>query len=144
MKKKCKDAEAEGTELQKALGTLEAKVNNMKSAPTDEELEKRLQVLEKENEVLKTKIAAAKESDNSVSAKEGMLVEEKYESAVREWKKRRRICLDILSEISEGSGKKVKVLSSEIGVEYDEDYGVSMDDYQLDTKRNTPSKKRKR
>ena len=48
------------------------------------------------------------------------------EKCVREWQKRKRLCLDVLGAIMESYPKSKKELFEEIGIETDEDVGVSL------------------
>lgn len=64
-----------------------------------------------------------------VSKEEKRNVEQQHESAVLEWRKRKRLCLGIINAIMETYQKPKKVFMSEVGITTDEEVGAKMPDY---------------
>ena len=60
----------------------------------------------------------------AMSASDELKVKKEYMKFRKAYVERKRNCMEILGNISEGTGKRVKALMEEIGLECDEDYGV--------------------
>lgn len=65
-----------------------------------------------------------------------------FDDARIAWRKRKRMCKDILDTLSEGMGKRIAELKEEFGLEFDEDAGVKLEDMEDDVKE--PPLKRRR
>ncbi|CAI8032610.1 Homologous-pairing protein 2 homolog [Geodia barretti] len=65
-------------------------------------------------------------SGDRVSPEECKKVTKAHTEAVRHWRKRKRMTTDIVNAILEGYPKSKKQLFEEVGIETDEDYGVSV------------------
>ena len=72
------------------------------------------------------KLAALKRLSGNVTADERRRVQEQHGRRVVEWRKRKRIATDIIDAIMEGYPKKKKDLLEEIGLETDEEVGVTL------------------
>ena len=59
-----------------------------------------------------------------VGGRQGLKVKKEHMKFRKAYVERKRNCMEILGNISEGTGKRVKALMEEIGLECDEDYGV--------------------
>ena len=64
-----------------------------------------------------------------MSDKESEQVGNFYRKSLKEYKRRRSTCLEILQNLSENLGKPVKQLMEEWGLEGDEDHGVSVSSF---------------
>lgn len=59
---------------------------------------------------------------------------------MREYKKRRRMCLELLENVGEGGGQTPKQLMAKWSLESDEDYGITMAQFPtLDAKMTKPT-----
>ena len=87
-------------------------MQELRANPSDKELDERIVQLEGQKIQIQKKIDTA--AENAVSEEEGQKAEKRFDSVLKEWKKRKRLCMDIIGEISEGSGKKIKVLCSSL------------------------------
>ena len=68
--------------------------------------------------------AGADGAGGAMSASDELKVKKEYMKFRKAYVERKRNCMEILGNISEGTGKRVKALMEEIGLECDEDYGV--------------------
>ncbi|XP_059094693.1 homologous-pairing protein 2 homolog [Tigriopus californicus] len=69
-----------------------------------------------------------KQKQDLISREDKRKLEESHESAVKEWRKRKRICLSITDAILESYPKPKKALFEDIGIETDEDVGAKVPD----------------
>ncbi|TQE09305.1 hypothetical protein C1H46_005041 [Malus baccata] len=56
-------------------------------------------------------------------------VEQMVSEKISQWRKRRRMFKDLWDAITENSPKDVKEFKEELGIEYDEDVGVSLQSF---------------
>ena len=93
----------------------------MRNAKSTAELPAYLEQLHQDLECLQAKIQAIQgaQASTAISTAELSNLAKEQEKAQREWKARRRQCLDILDMISEGSGKSRATLMEEMGLEPD-------------------------
>lgn len=61
-----------------------------------------------------------------ISTEDQQRTAREHETILREYRKRKRICNEMVNEILEGYDKKKKTLLEELGVETDEDAGVKL------------------
>lgn len=90
-----------------------------------EALNQKLQ-LEKEMEEVKKELEQYSTVE-TVCPKIKHAADEDYEKMMTEYKKRRRMCMDILNSILENYPKSKKQLFEEIGIETDEEAGFCLD-----------------
>ena len=69
---------------------------------------------------------ALKRLSGSVTSDERRRVQDQHRRLVTEWRKRKRIATDIVDAIMEGYPNKKKDLIEEIGLETDEEVGVTL------------------
>lgn len=90
--------------------------------------EAKLKVVEMEKTVaeLRSKLDCIKPKDTGVvvSEKDRELVRKNYEKYTKEYRKRKRMCTNILDSILENCPKTKKALYEEIGIETDESVGM--------------------
>jgi hypothetical protein len=120
-----KEQFAAASEQQKAL---QAELKGVESALSDEQLQLQLAEFKTTCDVLQQKLESLKNpapgAPPPISAEQMSLVEKSSTKYLTEWKKRKRICYDVLNKFSEQNGKKVRVIGEEIGIEFDEDVGA--------------------
>ena len=78
----------------------------------------------KECDDLRTRLSSLKSCSNVVSQKEKNTIAEKHSTYYKEWKKRKRMCNEMLNVIMENYPKTKKALLEEAGIETDEDVGI--------------------
>ncbi|XP_046994871.1 homologous-pairing protein 2 homolog [Schistocerca americana] len=101
--------------LQKLLTTL-----------TTEDAMKEKSLLEEKVSKLTEKLEQLSKNAVPISKKERDKIVNLREKNVKEWRKRKSLCMDIVNSILEGYPKDKKSLLEEIGIETDEDAGVSL------------------
>ena len=120
-----KEQLAAASEQQKSL---QAELKGVESALSDEQLQLQLAEFKTTCDVLQQKLESFKNplpgAPPPISAEQMSLVEKSSTKYLTEWKKRKRICYDVLNKFSEQNGKKVRVIGEEIGIEFDEDVGA--------------------
>ncbi|CAI8032609.1 Homologous-pairing protein 2 homolog, partial [Geodia barretti] len=97
----------------------------LNSSLTAEQASNQLRELEKETGEMNKQLTKLKSGDR-VSPEECKKVTKAHTEAVRHWRKRKRMTTDIVNAILEGYPKSKKQLFEEVGIETDEDYGVSV------------------
>ncbi len=107
---------------------LQAELKGVESALSDEQLQLQLAEYQTTSNLLEQKLASLKNPEPGapppISADQMSTIEKSLAKFSTEWKKRKRICYDVLNKFSEQNGKKVKVIGEEIGIEFDEDVGA--------------------
>lgn len=104
----------------------------MKSQPTNEALDNELSRLQKLNQELTEKLEEYSKCDYDTSkplpSHLGISIDdiEKQEKDMnKEWRKRKRGCMEIIDMVSEGLEKKPKEFIEDLGLETDEDLGLT-------------------
>ncbi|OAY68948.1 hypothetical protein ACMD2_19597 [Ananas comosus] len=113
----------------KALAEVEAEIRALQSSLTlgeihAKEAKLRSEVLEMEDKLVKLRSGVV-----LVKPEEKKVVEESYSEKINQWRKRKRIFKELWDAITENSPKDVKEFKEELGLEYDEDVGVSLQSY---------------
>ncbi len=107
---------------------LQAELKGVESALSDEQLQIQIGEFKTTFDVLEQKLKSLQNPEPGapppISAEEMSLIEKSLGKLSAEWKKRKRICYDVLNKFSEQNGKKVRVIGEEIGIEFDEDVGA--------------------
>ena len=106
---------------------------------TAEALTLRMEVQNEEAALAKRKGAKGDGGAPALTEAEAKKVKADYSRLLKEYKKRRRQCLEIVDQISEGCGKPPKKLIEEWGLETDEDYGVNQKDFPILDARPAPA-----
>ncbi|KAF6205530.1 hypothetical protein GE061_019703 [Apolygus lucorum] len=117
---KIESAQSELNKLKQELMKAEAKLKSFLSSRPTEEVVSENQLLEKEIESLQAKLMTLENAENTLTEVEVKNITAKWDSYVKEYRKRKRIVTDILDQILEGYPKSKKQLIEEIGVEDDE------------------------
>ena len=120
------DAEGELKQLTAKASTLSKKVSTLQSALSDEQIEERVAALEKENAELSDRLEQAKGSSETVTKESVEKIDKALKSQVTHWRKRKRCAMEMVNEISEGSGESVKRLFKTIELENDESNVVTL------------------
>ncbi|XP_037093160.1 homologous-pairing protein 2 homolog isoform X1 [Pollicipes pollicipes] len=112
----------EGLALREAEGKLKALASSLTSAQAKQAL------VECEDDIREKteKLSQLKKSSGNVTADDRRRVQDQHRKSLGEWRKRKRITNDIVDAIMEGYPKKKKDLYEEVGLETDQDVGVTL------------------
>lgn len=113
-------------------GTLHSQtleLRNLENQMTTEEATIKKQELKEEIANLKSRLETLSENVQPISKEEKIEVTAEYEKYLKEFKKRKRMCMDIVNTILEGYPKSKQDLLEDIGMETDEDVGFSLDQH---------------
>ncbi|KAL5726198.1 Homologous-pairing protein 2 [Ranunculus cassubicifolius] len=121
--------------LQRELGDEKREINDLEeiralqSNLTLEEIYAKETKLRAEVEKMEEKLNKLRDGAMLVRPEDRKAVQELYVDRISQWRKRRRMFKDIWDTITESSPKDVKDFKEELGLEYDEDAGVSLQEY---------------
>ncbi|XP_047113072.1 homologous-pairing protein 2 homolog [Schistocerca piceifrons] len=116
-------------ELQSAeqkLRAQESLLQKLLTTLTTEDAVKEKSLLEEKVSKLTEKLEQLSKNAVLISKKERDKIVNLREKNVKEWRKRKSLCMDIVNSILEGYPKDKKSLLEELGIETDEDAGVSL------------------
>jgi len=99
----------------------EKELKSIISSITTEEASKQLIEVSEENKKLENKFQELSKNRVKVSTNDFKKVQQLKQKSVSEWRKRKRICVDMMDAILEGYPKGKKALIEEVGIELDED-----------------------
>jgi len=103
----------------------EIEMKTLQGTFSTEEAKRKVVEMEKTVSGLKSQLDhMSKTSGNAVSLKDRGQVKKEYETVTKEYRKRKRMCMDILDSILENCPKPKKALFEEIGIETDESVGM--------------------
>ena len=88
----------------------------------------KITALEKENAGFSERLQEAKGSSESMSKESVEKIDKALKSQVTAWRKRKRCAMEMVGEISEGSGESVKTLFKTIELETDDCNKVKLND----------------
>ncbi|KAL3654390.1 Homologous-pairing protein 2 [Castilleja foliolosa] len=117
------------TERKKACAEVEAEIKALQSHLTLEEIQTRQVQLGNEVKQMEEKLIKLRQGVALVSPEERQAVEKIYTNMINQWRKRKRMFKDVWDAITENSPKNLKEFKEELGVEYDEDVGVSLQSF---------------
>nr|XP_043613385.1 homologous-pairing protein 2 homolog [Erigeron canadensis] len=116
-------------EQKKENSQLEGEIKSLQSNLTLDEILSNDAKLRKQVEEMEGRLTKLREGITLVSPEERKVVEKTFSDAINHWKKRRRMFKDVWDAITENSPKNPNEFKEELGVEYDEDIGVSLQTY---------------
>lgn len=102
------------------LKTVEKEYNEIQSVLTTEQAELKESELKETVKTLQNKLSALAENKTHISEEDKTVILTQHENIMKEYRKRKRICMDILNAILEGYPKNKEALFEEIGLELDE------------------------
>nr|GMD21241.1 homologous-pairing protein 2 homolog [Ipomoea batatas] len=109
--------------------TAVAEIKALQSNLTLEEIRARETNQRNEAEEMEKKLTKLREGVTLVSPEERKAVEELYTETINQWRRRKRMFKDLWDAITENSPKDIKEFKEELGIEYDEDVGVSLQSF---------------
>lgn len=129
MKKENSKLQEELDVQKKAISEAEAEIRALRSNLTLEEIsskEAKLQIevheMEEKLKKLRTGVVLVKPGDKKV-------IEETYSEKINQWRRRKRMFKELWDTITENYPKDLKEFREELGIEYDEDVGVTLHSY---------------
>ena len=106
----------------------EGKLKELQSQPTNVEAENAISEAEKIIGAMEERLQKLSNEQNLISKEEKESISKNHELAVKEWRKRKRMCTDVMNAILEGYPKSKKDFLEEVGIETDEDFDVKIPD----------------
>ncbi|KAL5553467.1 hypothetical protein UlMin_040868 [Ulmus minor] len=128
-------------EEKKAIGEVEGEIKALQSNLTLEQIRDKEAKLRTAVEEMENKLENLRGGVMLVKPEDRKVVEKMFEEKVTQWRKRKRMFKDLWDTITENSPKDLKELKEEVGIENDEDVGVSLQSF---SDLLPQSKKRKR
>ncbi|XP_063047940.1 homologous-pairing protein 2 homolog [Engraulis encrasicolus] len=113
-------------EVSQSCRQLESELKELNSSLTTEEMTSQIQELEAECASCQERLEKIKSATNHISPQERAEVYKSRNLYVKEWRKRKRMTMDMMDAILEGYPKSKKHFLEEVGVETDEDYNVTV------------------
>ena len=110
------------------LKQAEAKLKELQSQPTNTEAERQIAELESMVCNMEERLHKLSNEQNLVTKEEKESISKNHEIAIKEWRKRKRMCTNVIDAILEGYPKSKKDFLEEVGIETDEDMGVKIPD----------------
>ncbi|KAI3516759.1 hypothetical protein L1887_15770 [Cichorium endivia] len=116
-------------EQKKVNSQLEGEIKSLQSHLTMEEILSNDDKLRNQVKEMEERLAKLRGGVTLVSPEERKLVEKTFSDVISHWRKRKRMFKDVWDAITENSPKNPNEFKEELGVEYDEDIGVSLQTY---------------
>ncbi|KAK7275233.1 hypothetical protein RIF29_16342 [Crotalaria pallida] len=116
-------------EQKKATSEVEAEIKSLQSNLTLEQICEREVDLRIEVEEMENKLTKLRGGVTLVRPEERKAVEDMLSEKITQWRKRKRMFKDLWDTLTENSPKDPKEFKEELGIEYDEDVGVSLQSY---------------
>ena len=110
------------------LKEAEGKLKQLQSQPTNAEAEMEILELEKKVNAMEARLHKLSTEQNVVSKEEKENISKNHELAVKEWRKRKRMCTNVMDAILESYPKSKKDFIEDVGIETDEEMGVKIPD----------------
>ncbi|CAN1137831.1 Homologous-pairing protein 2 homolog [Linum perenne] len=116
-------------EQKKANSEIEGEIKGLQSNLTLEQIRDREAILKKEVREMEEKLLKMRGGVALVRPEERKAVSEMFSERLSQWRKRKRMFKDLWDSITENSPKDLKEFKEELGIEYDEDVGVSLQSF---------------
>ncbi|XP_065880481.1 homologous-pairing protein 2 homolog [Euphorbia lathyris] len=129
MKEKNAELQQQLEEQKKAVNEVEGEIKSLQSNLTLEEILEKDAKLRKEVKEMEVKLVKLHEGVTLVRPEERKTIEKMYTDHVSQWRRRKRMFKDLWDAITENSPKDLKEFKEELGIEYDEDVGVSLQSF---------------
>lgn len=126
MDKKIAELQEKVTAAKSKVKSMENKLSSLKSSLTSAEAAKQLEKVEQECTQLESRLTTIKSGKDHVSPEETQKIYSANKETVKQWRKRKRMAMDVINAILEGYPKSKKELYEEVGIETDEDYNVKI------------------
>jgi 26S proteasome regulatory subunit (ATPase 3-interacting protein) len=108
------------------LKSSENQFHELQCSPTTSEAQEEQKVLENKIRGLKEKLESISKNTIKISEDHKGRIQKDHEKNVKEWKRRKRLCMDIIETILESYPESKRSLLNEMGIETDEDVGIPL------------------
>ncbi|VDK31739.1 unnamed protein product [Taenia asiatica] len=115
-------------QLKDQIKLVESELKTVQSSLSLQEARNQNAIVEAKIEDIK-KLIAEYDTEAPVTPEELAQAETRQRAAVAEWRKRKRMAMDIIDAVAEGYPKSRKELMEDVGIETDEDQGVCITDF---------------
>ncbi|PIA39695.1 hypothetical protein AQUCO_02600263v1 [Aquilegia coerulea] len=129
MKKDNAKLQQELEDQKRAISEVEGEIRALQSNLTLEEICAKEAKLRTEVGQMEEKLNKLREGVTLVRPEDRKAVQEMYVERIGQWRKRKRMFKDLWDTITESSPKDVKEFKEELGLEYDEDVAVKLQDF---------------
>lgn len=116
-------------EQKKAISEVEGEIKTLQSNLTLEQIRDKDAKLRKEVKEMEEKLDKLRGGVTLVRPEDRKVVEDMVSEKLTQWRRRKRMFKDLWDAITENSPKDLKEFKEELGIEYDEDVGVSLQPY---------------
>ncbi|XP_010458788.1 PREDICTED: homologous-pairing protein 2 homolog [Camelina sativa] len=116
-------------EKKKTITEVESEIKSLQSNLTLEEIQEKDTKLRKEVKEMEDKLIKLREGITLVRPEDKKAVEDMYADKINQWRKRKRMFRDIWDTVTENFPRDIKEFKEELGIEYDEDVGLSFQAY---------------
>ncbi|GMY18335.1 Homologous-pairing protein 2 [Fagus crenata] len=116
-------------EQKRAISEAEGEIRSLQSNLTLEQIRDKDAKLRMEVKEMEDRLDKLRGGVTLVSPDERKAVQEMYLEKLSQWRRRKRMFKDLWDVITENSSKDLKEFKEELGIEYDEDVGVSLQSY---------------
>ncbi|GJP55608.1 hypothetical protein CLOM_g14557 [Closterium sp. NIES-68] len=114
--------------LKDECGAREKEVLALEQTLTEEEIEQQRQRMEEENAAMEARLEVLRDGGNQITSSQRQQAEEQYQRFMGLWRKRKRLFNVFFSTVTDGMSRNLKEFQEELGIETDEDVGVSIQD----------------
>ncbi|PSR88261.1 Homologous-pairing protein [Actinidia chinensis var. chinensis] len=116
-------------EQKREINEVEGEIKALQSNLTLEQIRTKEADLRKKVEEMEETLTKLRGGVTLVSPEERKAVEGIYVDTVSQWRRRKRMFRDVWDAITENLPKDIKEFKEELGIEYDEDLGVSLQSF---------------
>ncbi|KAK4852198.1 hypothetical protein QYF36_021808 [Acer negundo] len=113
-------------EQKKATSLVEGEIKALQTNLTLEQIREREMKLKKEVKEMEDRLVKLRGGVTLVKPEDRKVVEEMFLEKLNQWRKRKRMFRDVWDTITENMPNDPKEFKEELGIEYDEDIGVSL------------------
>ncbi|KAK8971266.1 hypothetical protein KSP40_PGU018625 [Platanthera guangdongensis] len=129
MKKENSQLQEEIDAQKKVISEAEAEIRSLQSNLTLEDIQVKQSNMQTEATNSEARLEKLRDGVILVKPEEKKVIEQTFSEKLTQWRKRKRIFKDLWDAITENSPKDAKEFKEELGLEYDEDVGVSLQSY---------------
>ncbi|GAV59192.1 TBPIP domain-containing protein [Cephalotus follicularis] len=116
-------------EQKRAISEVEGEIRTLQSNLTLEQIRKKEAKLKEEVSEIEDKLVKLRRGVALVRPEDRKAVENIYSDKISQWRKRKRMFKELWDAITENSSKDLKEFKEELGIENDEDLGVSLQSF---------------
>ncbi|KAL0218156.1 hypothetical protein RCL1_009004 [Eukaryota sp. TZLM3-RCL] len=109
------------SELQEEISTIQAECKTLEAEPNDQQLVPKIEELRNKTKKMSENLSELTEGGKLVDPETRSRVLSEYQSAIKQWSKRRSCCLNVIATIADGIGVKPREVVESTGLETDSD-----------------------